>query len=1078
MSSQPVQTEPYVDLKLLECSRKRSVDVSGGNDSNNAIFMNKVEEGLMLNPGDKVSVHSAVISEIGAGSDTIELKGDLLERIRIEHIIRETPYNLNNEYLDDGYPDVLNTYDAVRVDRITETRNLYDNNVWLRMEYYKATNGENCFSLPRRFGALTNKGAYDLNDSRISGATVQQPRNGAIVETDYSRDRNASSRWNQTWLDNHELLKIRQDGTKFTLFTRSGTTWYNPDTTTPSVPSLTTFCNGNGSIDPAVATYYLYRESKEVSIPEGRRSADFIAETFTNSLQNASALQKYYQWITPHTNPSIANNYQGQGVLGAVYKTDTYKPFNCANGTFESGAWSNANAYSHSSGAAPTLPVLLWLNSFQNVCFKRPDFVESGREDFGNQYFYGGSHYKRVSKVSSDSYDDFGTMRISFNVPYAQQTCENMAKWIKTQELYPEFWDFRNASSVYHDRNLTETRGVDMYLTVGSGNDNFVLEVMAAGPLKMSVPYGERTMTITNAAFTPNTVTITDIEDLNSISQRITIDGVTNATIAAGTELLVKQVDVLPQLSSDNSRFFHLDMVQAYEDGNKATASDRKEFGSDQNASTATLATALKYNTPSQPLFCTYIKDQENTFFESPVYNDESKKLSYGIFLKDSSGNIQITMEGVGGVPLKYYNNYGFFIGGTTAVTSSQYGLDKYRRHIGYDPHFTAYGNAAVGLYTPSASGVTEKENNLQIGFLTQNSLGEGKARANLFDRGRVINQVYLGSSNPKLVYDSVKDRFGFSDFYTPEYLGNNGGAGSDAQTNPVRDGKALVYKINKRTLRQNYCPGMNPYPEKAQVYVKDTAGTKSSAALKVDLPNRNIYPFSIMDCQSGISIQSFGISEEKWNDSLLGILGFTYNQLQSPVSASNTTQTRVNTFNSKTLNKVTTQAAVKAEDTLIFNMNIWGAEMYNPNVATAQILHNASVAEFYQYYPPIVVDSDSLTITAEGVPRQMLNPFYTIRSDIVDDASYFGSLDSGEKLPVVSHVLKQTDGGDFFYSSDSSLQFTITRAKPLSTITTAICDPDGSFARVDDNSAIIYKVQRQNKLPIDLIASLFGNQK
>ena len=185
MSSQnQVQTEPYVDLSLLECSRKRSVDVSGGNDTNNAIFMNKVEEGMMLNVGDKVSVHSAVISEIGAGSDTIELKGNLLERIRIEHIIKQTPYNLNEEYLDDGYTDVLNTYDSVRIDRITESRDLKDNNVWLRIEYYKATNGENCFSLPRRFGALSNKAADSLNDSRESGATVQQPHNGAIVETD------------------------------------------------------------------------------------------------------------------------------------------------------------------------------------------------------------------------------------------------------------------------------------------------------------------------------------------------------------------------------------------------------------------------------------------------------------------------------------------------------------------------------------------------------------------------------------------------------------------------------------------------------------------------------------------------------------------------------------------------------------------------------------------------------------------------------------------------------------------------------------------------------------------------------
>ena len=1077
--SSPVQTEPYVDLRLLECSRKRSVDVSGGNDTNNAIFMNKVEEGMMLNVGDKISVHSAVISEIGAGSDTIELKGNLLERISIPKLIRQKPYNLNEQYLQDGYTDVLNTYDAVVVDRVSRSHNLKDNNVFLTIEYFKTTNGENCFSLPRRFGAITNKTAYNLNDAPESGATTQQPRNGAIVETDYYRDRNASSRWNGTWVDNRELLKIRQDGTKFTLFTRGGTTWYNLLTTQPSAPTMQYFANGNGSIDPAVATYYLYRESKEITIPEGRRSADFIAETFTNSLQNGSSLQKYYQWITPHTNPSLATNYQGQGVLAGVYKTDTYKPFNCANSDFAEFTYNQARQYEYSSGEALTLQVLEWINSFQNVCFKRPDFVETGRQDFGNGNFYGGTHYKRVSRVSSDSRDDRLSMRISFNVSYTKTNVESWAKWIKTQELYPEFWDFRNASGSYHQREFTETRNIETYLTAGEGVNNFLIDVTPLGKLSLDNPYAERTITVTSAFLSPTTCNIVLIENPNSISQRIYIDGVTIIPIPSNTEMVYTITDVYPTLSSDNSRFFHLDMVQAYEPSDKTTCSDRKEFGSDQNASTSTLATALKYNTPSQPLFCTYIKEQEDTFYENPIYSPTSKELSYGLFLKDENGNIQITMEGVGGVPANYYNASGFFIGGTEAVGNGSYNLDKYRRFIGYDPHFTAYGNAAIGLYTPSASGVCEKENNLQIGFVTQNELGAGDALGNLFDRGKIINQVYLGSSNPKLVYDSIKDRFGFKDFYTPEYLGNNGGAGSDSDNNPVRDGKAVVYKINKRTLRQNYAPGMNPYPEKLGIKVKDTAGVVSSNDLNVDLPNRNIFPFSIIDSQSGISIQSFGISEEKWNDSLLGILGFTYNQLQSSVSASNTTQTRVNTFNSKSLNKVTTESIIAAQDTLVYNMNIWGAEMYKPNIATAQILHDyQNSKKFYQYFPPIVVDSDSITITAEGVPRQMLNPFYTIRSDIVDEAAYFGSLDSGERLPVVSHVLKQTDGGDFFYSSDSSLEFTITRQKPLSTITTAICDPDGSFARVDDNSAVIYKVQRNNQFPVNLIASLFGNQK
>lgn len=993
MATPQVQTEPYTDLKLLECSRKSSIEVYSGNTSNNALFMNRVDEGFMLSPGDKVSVHSAMISEVGAGSNTIELKGNQLKgKIRIPNLIKYIPYNRNDYYRDDGYSKVLNTNNAVKTEKYTHTANLNDNQVHMTINYFKTTNGENCFSLPRRFGATDKKLAYDSVDSHLSGATIHQQRNGTIVEEDYGRDRNASSVWVNAWKDNRELLKVRQDGTKYTLFVRNGVTYYDPQTDTPSYPSAYESHNGNGSIDPAVATYYPYRELKSVTIPKGRRSADFIAETFTDSLQNASTIQKYEQWIDG-ANPSTYDQYQGQGVLGATYKTDTYKTFNCANLGFSKVNYNDAMAYHYTSTApSPLNPVLRWMNSFQNVCFKRPDFVESGRQEWGANSFQGG-RYKYITHVSNDNVSGRATMRIVFDVTYTERNCEDLAKWLKTQELYPEFWDFKNASSVYH----------------------------------------------------------------------------TNT----------------PRLTPDNSRFVHLDMLQAYENSSKTLASDRKEFGSDMNASTTIEATAIKYNTPSEPLFITYIKDDENTFYEEPEYNATSKKLTYGAFLNyrgttglATLGNIMITCEGVGGCPSKYYNSAGFFIGGEEAVTTepNQYALPKYKRHIGYDPHFSAYGNAAIGLYTPSASGVNEMEGNQQIAFMTQDPNGAGSTIDEVVDRSHTINQVYLGSSNPKLTYDSVKDRFGFTEFYTPEYLGNDGAAGSDATNNPVKDGKALVYKINKRTRRQNYCPGMSPYPQKQEITPQNT-NASSVTALKVDLPNKNIYPFSIMDCHSGIAIESFGIDEATWNRSLMGILGFTYDQLQSPVSASNTLQNRINTFNSKKLNRVTTQAEVQAQDTLVFNMNIWGAEMYKPNIASSLVLHDykSSQKKFYQYFAPIIVDSDSLTITAEGVPRQMLNPFYTIRSDLIDDPHYMGSLDSGEKLPVIAHILKTTDSGDYFTSQDSSLEFTMTRSKPLSTITTAICDPDGTFSRVDDNSAVIYKVQRQNQLPMNLVQALFG---
>ena len=571
-----VQTEPYTDLKLLECSRKSSVEVGSGNDSNNAIFMNKVEEGYMLNVGDKVSIHSAVVSEIGAGGNTIELRGQKIGKGKIENLTQvKKTYSEKNNYLDSGYQDVLNRYDAKIVEKYNHEPDLFDNKVSMSLQYYKATNGENCFSLPRRFDNKTPKTAYGELDSFHSGATLPQLRNGRFVESDYSRDRNASSTFADDWFGNRELVKVRQDGTKFTLFTREGTTWYNANSTKPSAPSALQYSNANGSLDPAVSPYLPFRQLKEVEIPNGRRSADFIAETFTNSLQNASALEKYYHWGSTPGHPAPDTTDQNQGVLAATYKTDTFKPFNCANSNFNSTNYGSAMSYLYP--ATLNQSQLDWINCFENVCFKRPDFVESGRWDWGNGIFHSGTGYNYITKVSSDKKADRKSMRISINASYTDEKCEKLAKWIKTQELYPEFWDFRNSSGVNGKTNHVQTQ-----ILVPQGNISVGATVidLVGDPLIVEKPrhIESRVVTIANGSFTPNPCTILSSVELGGGVQRITLDGATNVNIFGEPPLTFTITDVSKKLTSDISRFLHLDMVQAYDEAKKTLAQTRKNL--------------------------------------------------------------------------------------------------------------------------------------------------------------------------------------------------------------------------------------------------------------------------------------------------------------------------------------------------------------------------------------------------------------------------------------------------------------------------------------------------------------------
>ena len=95
---------------LIDCNQQQSVEAQSGNATSNAIWTNKVSEGLMLNPGDRVSVSSAFINEVGSGEDTIQF---------------------------------------------TEA----NNSATPTLQFYKCADAENCLILPRKWSWFHIKGA-------------------------------------------------------------------------------------------------------------------------------------------------------------------------------------------------------------------------------------------------------------------------------------------------------------------------------------------------------------------------------------------------------------------------------------------------------------------------------------------------------------------------------------------------------------------------------------------------------------------------------------------------------------------------------------------------------------------------------------------------------------------------------------------------------------------------------------------------------------------------------------------------------------------------------------------------------
>ena len=67
---------------LIECPRSQSDEGIANNNQNPSKWSNRVGSGLHLKPGDRISVHSSYISEIGAEAGAIQIKGKDLIKIQ------------------------------------------------------------------------------------------------------------------------------------------------------------------------------------------------------------------------------------------------------------------------------------------------------------------------------------------------------------------------------------------------------------------------------------------------------------------------------------------------------------------------------------------------------------------------------------------------------------------------------------------------------------------------------------------------------------------------------------------------------------------------------------------------------------------------------------------------------------------------------------------------------------------------------------------------------------------------------------------------------------------------------------
>ena len=165
--------EGYTDITILEANRLASVEGKSQNDENLALFTNKINNGLKLNIGDSVSVHSCFVSEIGAEGGEIEIKGSQSKSSRTltYNIVTHTDLNGINEGSEtdntgfiSGSLSLPNYYFVNKRETVTKEVFFRDDEINLVINPYKNANGEHYISLPYIFANPANLTMYNGAD--------------------------------------------------------------------------------------------------------------------------------------------------------------------------------------------------------------------------------------------------------------------------------------------------------------------------------------------------------------------------------------------------------------------------------------------------------------------------------------------------------------------------------------------------------------------------------------------------------------------------------------------------------------------------------------------------------------------------------------------------------------------------------------------------------------------------------------------------------------------------------------------------------------------------------------------------
>ena len=989
---------------ILDCNRLSSSEFLAGNNTEKAIFTNKTGSGINVRMGDRISVHNSFVSAIGQADGAIEISDKFLE----DRVITYT--SLTNSDFINSCNDKIFGYGRQTAENINETIRNSANSTNLLINYYKNSNGENHYFLPRVF--LTDNSQtgspeiWNDEDRIVYGRT-----NGSLC---FSSELNASyfapnnNNTLQMFMVNADMkyyqggqsstsaqrivncFKYKCDNSRYKIYINTDTRYGALQETVPSLI--------NGSLfSPALMDYIEYIEKVPISVSSGFRSAEAISSKITNDLRKNDEPSRFniLSEAIFNTNASILTERASNLELNSPTYHTFYSGGQYTNNILTSASYiANVNASTDS-----TANTNLYLSTYQYIGIKRPELYESGI-NFTNKYRQyqldkgvapknvktrAYSHLQISGNLKNASFRKDSTDPNKHIIPFelnwtdanASGLLKSFSEIFKAQKNHPELWD--NKFNVY--------------------------------------------------------------------------GGIVNAS---------------------NSRFLHINVLS-----NIIRKGINPEYEFSLGHDYYMTSGSNIPNLTSTPLFFDYNPDYENISTEGLSFETG---YSYGAFF-NHKGKVAISTQRIGYLeqpdskipPSQTTIPNCYFSTNRSSASNTIENLTA----VGWDNHFNAYGNVFIGLTDGYLTDMYNQYQELKQYPTAYNT--------EMITSNKFTNRIYLGALEPSIDFNASSRRFEIKNLHTSERIQNRFSAGGVLsasnhleQVVPEFPSQGQpVYKINKRLFNTNFTPAMMPYTLNSIDPLK-----LGAVNFQVDMLNTNLEGWKIYDQYCGIIIKDFGYSKNKFNDGLFGTLGFTYEQFNASRTALNDITVRVGNKNKNSLPAAFTNAEVSQRQTINFPTNIFGAGTYSLQVPLTMAFNGSTATTGdvfrngvpYENFPAISEAATSVVLEAPNLPRKVQNGYYLIKSDVLDTSS-FHTGESGNGLPVMSVVDKVNDTNDFFVGGESTIEYTFTKGKTITSIQTQILNPDGTLAEVGDNSGVIYKIKRIQNNNLDIVQQVLNEK-